>query len=88
MLCGVLNVDKVFEDFDTGNGDDGADQFEFENGFEATAAIREIELTRSGHIPIVAMTAQAGKEDEEKCLAAGMDGYISKPGLISNRVCR
>lgn len=49
------------------------------NGFEATAAIREIELTRGGHIPIVAMTAHALKEDEEKCLAAGMDTYISKP---------
>ena len=49
------------------------------NGFEATAAIREIELTHGGHIPIVAMTAHALKEDEEKCLAAGMDTYISKP---------
>lgn len=49
------------------------------NGFEATAAIREIELTRGGHIPIVAMTGHALKEDEEKCLAAGMDAYITKP---------
>jgi CheY-like chemotaxis protein len=49
------------------------------NGFEATAAIREIERTRGGHIPIVAMTAHALKKDEEKCLDAGMDAYISKP---------
>jgi PAS domain S-box-containing protein len=49
------------------------------NGFEATAAIREKERSRGGHIPIIAMTAHALKEDEERCLAAGMDSYISKP---------
>ena len=49
------------------------------NGFEATHAIREKERERGGHIPIVAMTAHARKEDEEMCLAAGMDAYISKP---------
>jgi len=49
------------------------------NGFEATAAIREKERIRGGHIPIVAMTAHALKKDEEECLAAGMDAYISKP---------
>jgi CheY-like chemotaxis protein len=49
------------------------------NGFEATAAIRENERARGGHIPIVAMTAHALKEDEEKCLNADMDAYISKP---------
>jgi PAS domain S-box-containing protein len=49
------------------------------NGFEAASAIREKERTRGGHIPIVAMTAHALKEDEERCLAAGMDDYISKP---------
>ena len=49
------------------------------NGFEATAAIREIERTSGGHIPIVAMTAHALKKDEEKCLNAGMDAYVSKP---------
>jgi len=49
------------------------------NGFEATAAIREKERTRGGHTPIIAMTAHALKEDEERCFAAGMDYYISKP---------
>ena len=50
-----------------------------QNGFEATAAIREKERSLGGHIPIVAMTAHAGKEDQERCLDAGMDAYISKP---------
>ncbi len=49
------------------------------NGFEATAAIREIERIRGGHTPIVAMTAHALKKDEEMCLDAGMDAYVSKP---------
>jgi CheY-like chemotaxis protein len=49
------------------------------NGFEATDVIREKERVHGGHTPIVAMTAHARKEDEESCLAAGMDAYISKP---------
>jgi PAS domain S-box-containing protein len=49
------------------------------NGFEATSIIREKERVNGGHTPIVAMTAHAQKEDEERCLAAGMDAYISKP---------
>ncbi|MCI0464414.1 MAG: response regulator, partial [Gemmataceae bacterium] len=49
------------------------------DGFEATAAIRAREKVAGGHIPIVAMTAAAMKGDRERCLEAGMDGYITKP---------
>jgi signal transduction histidine kinase/CheY-like chemotaxis protein/ligand-binding sensor domain-containing protein len=49
------------------------------DGFEATAAIREKERKNGGHIPIIAMTAHAMKGDKERCLEAGMDGYVSKP---------
>jgi two-component system, sensor histidine kinase and response regulator len=47
--------------------------------FETTAAIRDKETLTGGHIPIIAMTAHALKGDQERCLSAGMDGYISKP---------
>jgi PAS domain S-box-containing protein len=49
------------------------------DGFEATAAIRERDRNSGGHLPIIAMTAHAMAGDLERCLAAGMDGYIAKP---------
>ena len=60
-------------------------------GLEATQKIRQQESSLGKHTPILAMTAHAMKGDEEKCLEAGMDGYLSKPiqfDLLKNEINR
>jgi two-component system sensor histidine kinase/response regulator len=51
------------------------------DGLQATAALREKEKEKGDGIrqPVIALTAHAMKGDEERCLAAGMDGYLTKP---------
>jgi two-component system, sensor histidine kinase and response regulator len=49
------------------------------DGLEATRMIRKQEKDTGKHQPIVALTAHAVKGDQERCEAAGMDGYLAKP---------
>ena len=59
------------------------------DGFEATQKIRDFERANGTHAPIIALTAHAGAVDRERCLAAGMDEYISKPiriGKLRNAI--
>jgi CheY-like chemotaxis protein len=56
------------------------------NGLEATKAIRASEHGSGRHLPIIAMTAHALREDIDRCRAAGMDGYISKPFQIETLI--
>jgi CheY-like chemotaxis protein len=54
------------------------------DGFAATMAVRAWEHEYGGHVPIIAMTAQALAGDRERCIAAGMDDYITKPVRFKN----
>ncbi len=56
------------------------------DGYDATKEIRKIEEPLNTHIPIIALTANAMQGDAEKCLAAGMDNYISKPFKIDKLI--
>ena len=77
----VANGLEALEAFKTGNFDlilmDC--QMPEMDGFEATKQIRNFESSTGGHIPIIALTANAMKEDEDRCKSAGMDDYLSKP---------
>ncbi len=54
------------------------------DGLQATEAIREAEGDPERHLPVVGLTAHASAEDRERCLDAGMDGYLTKPVNLSD----
>jgi CheY-like chemotaxis protein len=54
------------------------------SGLDAARAIRDLSSDRSHRVPIVAMTADAQRETQQECLAAGMDDFISKPASLAD----
>jgi signal transduction histidine kinase/CheY-like chemotaxis protein len=93
MVAESLLERRGFEVVVAGNGREGVEAFQRErfdvvlmdiqmpemDGFEALAAIRALVERTGRRTPVVALTAHALKEDRERCLAAGMDDYLSKP---------
>src|SRR5439155_9800312 len=49
------------------------------DGFQVIRAVRERERSAGGHLPVIALTARSRNEDRERCLAAGMDDFLTKP---------
>ena len=49
------------------------------DGFQVVQAIRKLERNSAGHLPVIALTARSRKEDRDRCLAAGMDDFLTKP---------
>jgi CheY-like chemotaxis protein len=92
----LLTLDPLVNSIDTAlNGKEALDKFGLNkydlilmdiqmpvmNGLEAAEKIRVLESSTGSHIPIIAITANAMIGDQEKCLSAGMDDYITKPYL-------
>jgi CheY-like chemotaxis protein len=97
----LLSLKKIVKNIDVAsNGKEALDKFgtskydlilmdiqmPIMNGYVATKKIRELELSSNTHTPIIAITANALAGDKEKCLAAGMNDYLSKPFQIETLV--
>jgi CheY-like chemotaxis protein len=54
------------------------------DGFEATLRIRKLEIQRGTHTPIIALTANAMREDQLRCMEVGMDAFLTKPTRIDD----
>jgi len=93
MLCEQLAIKRGWEASRAKDGSEAVGAFKSQqfslvlmdiqlpimNGYMATRAIREYELTLSTRTPIVGLTSNALQGDREKCIEAGMDDYMSKP---------